>query len=78
MIVTCVTHNVNLFRCGHCKKLTPVLEDLAQTLKDEDVDIVKLDATANDVPSNFEVRGFPTLYWLPRDSKDSPVRYEVR
>jgi len=62
--------------CGHCKKLMPVLEDLAQTLKDEDVDIVKLDATANDVPSNFEVRGFPTLYWLPRDSKASPVRYE--
>lgn len=35
-----------------------------------------MDATANDVPSPFDVRGFPTLYWAPKDSKDSPVRYE--
>lgn len=38
--------------------------------------IVKMDATANDVPSTFDVRGFPTLYWLPKDQKDKPVRYE--
>lgn len=46
-------------------------------LKDEDVAIVKMDATANDVPSAYDVRGFPTLFWLPKDSKDSPVRYDV-
>lgn len=62
--------------CGHCKKLAPVFEELAETLKGEDVSIVKMDATANDVPTTFEVRGFPTLYWLPKDSKDSPKRYE--
>nr|CAG4642426.1 EOG090X0438 [Evadne anonyx] len=62
--------------CGHCKKLAPVLEQVAQSLKDEDVAIVKMDATANDVPPNFEVRGFPTLYWLPKNSKASHVRYE--
>lgn len=37
-----------------------------------------MDATANDVPASFEVRGFPTLYWAPKDAKDTPVRYEVR
>jgi len=62
--------------CGHCKKLAPVLEEVAETLKDEDVAIVKMDATANDVPTSFEVRGFPTLYWLPKNSKASRVRYE--
>lgn len=36
-----------------------------------------MDATANDVPSTFDVRGFPTLYWLPKDSKNKPIRYEV-
>jgi hypothetical protein len=46
-------------------------------LKDEDVAIVKMDATNNDVPSQYEVRGFPTLYWAPKDAKESPVRYEV-
>ena len=38
--------------------------------------IVKMDATANDVSPSYDVKGFPTLYWLPKDSKDSPVRYE--
>lgn len=46
-------------------------------MKDEDVAIVKIDASNNDVPSTYEVSGFPTLYWAPKDSKDSPIRYEV-
>lgn len=62
--------------CGHCKKLTPVYEELATKLKDEDVAIVKMDATANDVPPTYDVRGFPTLYWLPKDDKSNPKRYE--
>ncbi|XP_044765397.1 protein disulfide-isomerase A3 [Coccinella septempunctata] len=62
--------------CGHCKKLAPVYDELALKLKDEDVSIVKMDATANDVPPSFDVRGFPTLFWLPKDSKDKPVRYD--
>lgn len=62
--------------CGHCKKLTPIFEELGTALKDENVSIVKLDATANDVPPMYDVKGFPTLFWLPKDSKDKPVRYD--
>ncbi|XP_058831651.1 protein disulfide-isomerase A3 [Topomyia yanbarensis] len=62
--------------CGHCKKLTPIYEELATKLKDEDVSVVKMDATANDVPPTFDVRGFPTLYWLSKDDKSNPKRYE--
>lgn len=36
-----------------------------------------MDATANDVSPTYDVRGFPTLYWAPKDSKASPIRYEV-
>lgn len=45
-------------------------------MKNENVQIVKIEATKNDVPPQFEVRGFPTLYWLPKGSKDKPVRYD--
>uniref|UniRef100_A0A646QE81 Protein disulfide-isomerase n=1 Tax=Hemiscolopendra marginata TaxID=943146 RepID=A0A646QE81_9MYRI len=63
--------------CGHCKKLAPTFDELGKALEEEDtVEIVKMDATANDVPSPYEVHGFPTLYWAPRDKKDKPTRYD--
>ncbi|XP_063699405.1 protein disulfide-isomerase A3 [Culicoides brevitarsis] len=62
--------------CGHCKKLAPVFDEVGEKLKNENVMLVKVDATANDVPPLFEVRGFPTLFWLPKGSKASPVKYE--
>lgn len=62
--------------CGHCKKLAPTFEELGKEMVDEDVLIVKMDATANDVPSPYEVHGFPTLYWVPKTHKSSPKKYE--
>lgn len=62
--------------CGHCKKLAPTYEELGKEMKNENVEIVKMDATANDVPAPFEVHGFPTLYWVPKNYKSSPKKYE--
>jgi len=60
--------------CGHCKKLTPIYDELGEKMSEENVEIVKMDATANDVPPEFDVKGFPTLYWLPKGTK-KPVSY---
>ena len=38
-------------------------------MKDEEVSIVKMDATANDVPDAYAVQGFPTLYWKAKDGQ---------
>jgi protein disulfide-isomerase A1 len=87
--------------CGHCKKLAPILEEAATTLKsDEEVVIAKMvrfvhqahllnpcdgiqipqtpfhhhhlcfqDATENDVPSEFKVEGYPTMYFVTPSGK---------
>ncbi|EDV27040.1 uncharacterized protein TRIADDRAFT_63251 [Trichoplax adhaerens] len=63
--------------CGHCKTLAPKYEELGKKLSGNDhIVIAKMDATANDVPSSYDVQGFPTIYWAPANNKKSPARYE--
>ncbi|KAK1288391.1 Protein disulfide-isomerase [Acorus calamus] len=56
--------------CGHCQKLAPILDEVAVSFaNDADVIIAKMDATANDVPNDFTVQGYPTLYFLSASGK---------
>ncbi|MBA0823996.1 hypothetical protein Goarm_020687 [Gossypium armourianum] len=62
--------------CGHCKKLAPILDEVAVHYeKDADVLIAKLDATSNDIlDENFDVRGYPTVYF--RSANGNITLYE--
>lgn len=57
--------------CGHCQKLAPILDEVALSFQnDPSVIVAKLDATANDIPSDtFDVKGFPTIYFRSADGK---------
>ena len=61
--------------CGHCKKLEPIYDELAKRLANEpDIIIAKMDATANE-HSAVNVKGFPTIKFYKKGSKDAPSDY---
>jgi thiol-disulfide isomerase/thioredoxin len=58
-------------RCGHCKNLAPIWDELGMKYKKEDnIAVVKMDSVANeiDVPG-LVVKGFPTIYFFKGDDK---------
>lgn len=60
--------------CGHCKKLEPIYNELAEKLLgQEDLVIAKMDSTANE-HSAISVKGFPTLK-LFTPGNATPVDY---
>jgi len=63
--------------CGHCKKLAPDYEIIAKAYENEpDVVIANIDADAHkEIAGRFEVTGFPTIKWFPKNNKEGE-RYD--
>ncbi|KAL6947396.1 hypothetical protein ACO0QE_002279 [Hanseniaspora vineae] len=66
--------------CGHCKRLVPIFENLADVYAGDEeaqskIVIGEIDATLNDV-FDVDIQGFPTIVFYPAGSKnETPVVY---
>lgn len=63
--------------CGHCKRLAPTYQELADTYANatSDVLIAKLDHTENDV-RGVVIEGYPTIVLYPGGKKSESVVYQ--
>lgn len=62
--------------CGHCKNLAPEWKIAGETFQSgDDIVLAALDATeANAIAQKYEVRGYPTIKFFPKGSKE-PEEY---
>jgi protein disulfide-isomerase-like protein len=67
--------------CGHCKKLIPDYEKVANAFRNErDVVIAKIDADNKDnkeIASRYGVTGFPTIKFFSKTNKNEPEDYNL-
>jgi protein disulfide-isomerase-like protein len=65
-----------IYRCGHCKNLAPEWQIAGETFDaNDDIVIAALDATeAGEIASRYEVKGYPTIKFFPKGSKE-PEEY---
>lgn len=64
-------------RCGHCKKLAPTWEELADSLKSAKsaINIAKVDGDEEkSLSTKYGISGFPTIKYFDGKSKD-PIDY---
>lgn len=63
--------------CGHCKRLAPDYEIVANAFSGDDhVVVAKIDCDAHkEKCSAYDVSGYPTLKWFPKDKKEGE-KYE--
>ncbi|XP_076360874.1 protein disulfide-isomerase A4-like [Tachypleus tridentatus] len=62
--------------CPHCQKLEPIYKKLAKKFEEhENLMFAKFDGTSNDFPEQYILEGYPTIYYIPANDKNKPVKY---
>jgi len=62
--------------CGHCKKFDSIYKKLAKELGSKRLLFSKMDGTTNDLPPGFDIRGYPTIFFISATKKHEPKLYE--
>ncbi|QLQ78700.1 hypothetical protein HG537_0B00490 [Torulaspora globosa] len=64
--------------CGHCKRLAPIYEELADILAAEkDFIIGEVDATLNDI-QDVAIEGYPTIILYPAGKNAEPIVFNAQ
>lgn len=66
--------------CGHCKRLAPIYEELADILATDKkaqnkIVIAEIDDTVNDI-MGVEIPGYPTIVFYPAGKESEPILFE--
>lgn len=61
--------------CSNCRKMAPIYEKVGEKLENEDIEFVKMDASYYDAPPPYQVATVPTIYWVPQNRANEPIRY---
>jgi protein disulfide isomerase family A protein 3 len=60
--------------CKHSQAILPMFDELALTFADEpNLDILKMDLDLNESPSTFQIPMYPTIYFIPAESKEKII-----
>ncbi|CAL8074911.1 unnamed protein product [Orchesella dallaii] len=62
--------------CGHCKEFDKVYKKVAKSISSEKLLFTKLDGSGNDLPPGFEIKGYPTIFFVPAFTKHEPILYD--
>lgn len=62
--------------CGYCKGFAPHYSKVADDLSSDSLAVVKMNGDVSEIPAEFDVQGFPTLYFVHKDRQAKPVAFD--
>ncbi|PIO70972.1 protein disulfide-isomerase domain protein [Teladorsagia circumcincta] len=64
-------------QCHICQTFEPIYKEMANKFKKTQPNLIftKFDATVNEVPVEFSITSYPTIFFVPSGKKSTPIKY---